>query len=136
MNKNTYEVHSTLASFASVALEEFHSSYEIPNDKQQKNLRLSLIKEEYKEVKKVLDTTRSQYEEIDRSALAKELADLLYVTYGTALVFNIDLDTALLEVHKSNMSKLGDDGKPIRREDGKILKGKNYKEPDMSKALL
>lgn len=67
-----------------------------------------------------------------KRALAKELADLLYVTYGTADIYGIDLDSVFEEVHRSNMSKLGEDGKPVYREDGKVLKGPNYHEPDLS----
>jgi len=59
----------------------------------------------------------------------KELADLVYVAYQYAENLGWDLDEALNRVHQSNMSKLGEDGNPIRREDGKILKGPNYKEP-------
>jgi predicted HAD superfamily Cof-like phosphohydrolase len=62
----------------------------------------------------------------------KELADLIYVCYQYAENMNWFLDEALNRVHLSNMSKLGEDGKPIRREDGKILKGPNYKPPDLS----
>ena len=64
--------------------------------------------------------------------IAKELADMLYVIYGMADELDIDIDSVFTEVHNSNMSKLGTDGKPILREDGKILKGPNYKEPDLS----
>jgi len=62
----------------------------------------------------------------------KELADLVYVCYQYAENLRWDLDEALNRVHQSNMSKLGEDGKPILREDGKILKGPNYKEPSLS----
>ena len=68
-------------------------------------------------------------------ALAKELTDLLVVTYGCGAAYGIDLDKCMKEVHSSNMSKLGDDGKPIYRKDGKILKGPNYKEANMKDAL-
>jgi predicted HAD superfamily Cof-like phosphohydrolase len=61
--------------------------------------------------------------------LVKELADLAYVVYGTAVSLGIDLDGAIDAVHESNMSKLGDDGKPVRRADGKVLKGPNYQPP-------
>lgn len=61
----------------------------------------------------------------------KELADLVYVVYGYANVKGWDLDEAVRRVHKSNMSKLDEEGKPIRREDGKILKGPRYKKPDL-----
>jgi predicted HAD superfamily Cof-like phosphohydrolase len=59
----------------------------------------------------------------------KELADLVYVCYQYAANMQWDLNTAMQRVHESNMSKLGEDGKPIRRVDGKILKGPNYKPP-------
>ena len=62
----------------------------------------------------------------------KELADLVYVCYQYAENMRCDLDEALYRVHESNMSKLGDDSKPIYRDDGKVLKGPNYKPPDLS----
>ena len=62
----------------------------------------------------------------------KELADLVYVCYQYAENMQWDLDEALYRVHESNMSKLDEDGKPIYREDGKGLKGPNYKPPDLS----
>ncbi len=70
---------------------------------------------------------------INKTKLTKELADLMYVTIGTAVTFGLPLEEVFTEVHKSNMSKLGDDGKPVRRADGKILKGENYKEPELDK---
>ena len=85
-------------------------------------LRLVLLKEEYAEV---LSATKAE-------DLLKELADLVYVTYGYAATFNWNLDEAVRRVHASNMSKLGDDGQPIYREDGKVLKGPNYQEPDLT----
>ena len=86
-------------------------------------LRQSLILEEAKEVSAEL--LRPQ---IDKAALTKELSDLLYVVYGTALAFGLPLDPAFNRVHESNMSKLVD-GKPLYREDGKVLKGPNYQPP-------
>jgi len=62
----------------------------------------------------------------------KELADLIYVCYQYAENMGWSLDEALNRVHESNMSKLGEDGNPIYREDGKVLKGPNYKPPDLS----
>ena len=62
--------------------------------------------------------------------LAKEAVDLLYVTYGLLQLLDINADCAFSEVHESNMSKLGEDGKPIKRADGKILKGPNYEPVD------
>ncbi|MEU1302186.1 MazG nucleotide pyrophosphohydrolase domain-containing protein [Streptomyces shenzhenensis] len=67
--------------------------------------------------------------------LAHELADVVYVAYGTALVHGIDLDAVLAEVHRSNMSKLGPDGQVARRSDGKVLKGEHYEAPDVSAVL-
>ena len=82
-------------------------------------MRMKLIAEEAQEV-------RDAGTDVD---LLKELADLVYVTYGYAATFGWDLDEAVMRIHTSNMSKLDDDGKPIRREDGKILKSNNYKPP-------
>lgn len=67
--------------------------------------------------------------------LAKELADLVYVAFYAAEALGIPLEKVFREVHGSNMSKLGQDGKPVRREDGKILKGPNYREPDLAKLV-
>lgn len=91
-------------------------------------LRISLIREESIETIKALS-------EEDIPEIAKELADLLYVTYGTAVAFGIDLDKVFNEVHKSNMSKVGEDGKPIFRADGKVLKGPNYKPANIERVL-
>lgn len=73
---------------------------------------------------------------IDKAKVAKELADLLYVTYGAGDTMDIPMDDVYAEVHRSNMSKLGRDGKPIRREDGKILKSELYKPADINKILI
>ena len=67
--------------------------------------------------------------------LAHELADVVYVAYGTALVHGIDLDAVIAEVHRSNMTKLGPDGRVARRDDGKVLKGEHYRAPDVSEVL-
>lgn len=85
-------------------------------------LRYALIEEEFREL----------LEADNPENFLKELADLLYVLYGTAATFGWDIDTAFNRVHQSNMSKLGDDGKPIYREDGKVLKSKNYVPADLS----
>ena len=61
----------------------------------------------------------------------KELADLVYVCYQYATNMGWNLDEALYRVHESNMSKLGEDGHPVKREDGKVLKGPNYKPPNL-----
>ncbi|WP_406374750.1 hypothetical protein OG788_32540 [Streptomyces sp. NBC_00647] len=67
--------------------------------------------------------------------LAHELADVVYVAYGTALVHGIDLDAVIAEIHRSNMTKLGPDGHIARRADGKVLKGEHYRAPDVSEVL-
>lgn len=67
--------------------------------------------------------------------LAHELADVVYVAYGTALVHGIDLDAVIAEIHRSNMTKLGPDGRIDRRADGKVLKGDHYQAPDVSAVL-
>lgn len=72
------------------------------------------------------------FDNIDLEHLAKELTDLEVVTVGTAHIFGIDLDKTMKEVSTSNMSKLGEDGIPIYREDGKIMKGEDFEEADMS----
>ena len=92
------------------------------------NLRINLIEEELKEFKEAL--TKKDLKEV-----ADALTDILYVTYGAGHAFGINLDNCFDEVQKSNMSKLGDDGKPIYNENGKVLKGPNYFKPDLSKFL-
>lgn len=102
------------------------------------NLRIGLIEEEYTEVcEEVYDNlanlTPKDNDKIDRKALTKELADMLYVIYGFGLTFGLPLQEVFEEVHKSNMSKLDEYGQPIFREDGKVLKGPNYKSPDLER---
>tara|TARA_Y100001938_G_scaffold148771_1_gene233450 strand:- start:358 stop:741 length:384 start_codon:yes stop_codon:yes gene_type:complete len=91
-------------------------------------LRIELIVEELNEL---IDAN----EDKDLVGIADALTDILYVTYGAGHAFGIDLDSCFREVQRSNMSKLGEDGKPIYREDGKVLKGPNYSEPDLKKTL-
>ena len=68
---------------------------------------------------------------LSKMALLKELADIVYVAYGAADCLGFNLDEAVQRIHESNMSKLDEDGKPIRRDDGKVLKGPNYAEPEL-----
>ena len=89
-------------------------------------LRYNLIKEELEEFKHALENK-------DLLEVADALTDILYVTYGAGHAFGIDLDKCFDEVQRSNMSKLGEDGKPIRNEAGKVMKGPNYYKPDLSK---
>ena len=92
------------------------------------DLRLDLINEEYKEL-------RDAVEDDDIIEVADALTDMLYVVYGMGHAFGINLDLAFNNVHASNMSKMGEDGKPIYREDGKVLKGPNYFPPKTKRAL-
>jgi NTP pyrophosphatase (non-canonical NTP hydrolase) len=120
---------------------EFHRAFDCSVDDRSSRvveIRETLIKEEYLEVENELDDVWLAINDPDRdlngavTRLAKELADLVYVTYGTAVALGIDLDKAVELVHTSNMSKVGDDGKPTYRADGKVLKGPNYKAPDLT----
>jgi predicted HAD superfamily Cof-like phosphohydrolase len=87
-------------------------------------LRRKLIEEEFSELMKAIDTQE------DENVL-KELCDLVYVCVGFATTYGWDFDTAFNRVHYSNMSKLDENGDPIYREDGKVLKSDNYKPPSM-----
>lgn len=113
--------------------QEVKTSPEIP-DRSVCEFRIKLIKEEFEEVVYALLYSNKEGKDLV-AEVAQELTDLLYVVYGAGHAFGIDLDKCFAEVQRSNMSKLGDDGKPIKREDGKILKGNNYTLPDMKKVL-
>lgn len=115
---------------------EFHKAFGAELDKpfspRLVKLRQHLIEEEMLEYTDEVYTKTMEFTaQPDRQKVAKELADLLYVVYGTAATFGIDIDRVFDEVHKSNMSKLGEDGKPVYREDGKVLKGPNYQPPKL-----
>ena len=94
-------------------------------------MQRNLIVEEFKEFLEAEDMLFRNNPNITAEAL-KELSDLVYVCYQYAANMNWDLDEALRRVHESNMSKLDEDGKPIYREDGKVLKSKNYKPPTLT----
>lgn len=91
-------------------------------------LRLDLIQEEVDELKEGLAKQ-------DIVEIADALTDILYVVYGAGHAFGIDLDECYEEVHRSNMSKLDEDGNPLYREDGKVLKGPNYNKPNLAKVI-
>ena len=95
------------------------------NDKINK-LRIDLIKEELDELKEAMNNN-------DLLEVADALTDILYVTYGAGHAFGIDLDKCFDEVQNSNMSKLGENGKPIYNDAGKVMKGPKYFKPDLSK---
>jgi len=90
------------------------------------DLRYNLIKEELEELKQALDNK-------DLLEVADALTDILYVTYGAGHAFGLDLDKCFEEVQNSNMSKLGEDRRPIYNDVGKVMKGPNYYKPDLSK---
>ena len=90
------------------------------------SLRHDLIKEELEELKEAMENK-------DLLEVADALTDILYVTYGAGHAFGIDLDKCFEEVQNSNMSKLGEDGKPIYNESGKVMKGPKYFKPDLTK---
>ena len=92
------------------------------------DLRISLINEEFEELKQAI-------KDKDIKEVADALTDILYVTYGAGHAFGIDLDKCFDEVQNSNMSKLGDDGKPIYNNSGKVMKGPNYFKPNLSKFI-
>ena len=92
------------------------------------NLRSNLIEEELNEFKEAISKK-------DLKEVADALTDILYVTYGAGHAFGINLDDCFEEVQKSNMSKLGNDGKPIYNEHGKVMKGPNYFEPNLKKFI-
>ena len=89
-------------------------------------LRIDLIKEELDELQEAMKNN-------DLLEVADALTDILYVTYGAGHAFGIDLDKCFDEVQNSNMSKLGENGEPIYNESGKVMKGPNYFNPDLSK---
>ena len=91
-------------------------------------LRIDLIQEELNELKEAINNN-------DIIEVADALTDILYVTYGAGHSFGVDLDNCFNEVQNSNMSKLGDDGKPIYNESGKVMKGPNYFKPNIKKII-
>lgn len=97
-------------------------------DSETVRLRVELIVEELAELE-------DANEDKDLVGVADALTDLLYVVYGAGHAYGIDLDACFREVQRSNMSKLGEDGEPIYREDGKVLKGPNFSEPDLKSIL-
>ena len=107
--------------------QEVKNKAEFPEEKIVK-LRLNLIQEE-------LDEFREAVKIKDIKEVADALTDILYVTYGAGHAFGIDLDSCFQEVQNSNMSKLGEDGKPIYNDQGKVMKGPKYFKPDLDKYI-
>ena len=109
--------------------QEVKNKPEWPNSETME-LRIDLIEEELGEFKDAIINGDGTLVDV-----ADALSDLLYVVYGAGHSFGIDLDKCFAEVHRSNMSKLGEDGKPIYREDGKVLKGPDFTEPDLESMI-
>lgn len=117
-------------------VKEFHNRFRIqssgtPNLENEEliQLRVDLIDEEFSELKEAISKR-------DIVGVADALTDILYVTYGAGDVFGIDLDECFNDVHSSNMSKLDENGDPIFRDDGKVLKGPNYRPPNLEKIIF
>ncbi len=136
---------------------QFHELYQMPiahtdvprTDFDRIHMRMSLIAEEFAELtgalygseaRAAIEAAAARARDLDDQTrdtveVADALADLVYVIYGMAIECGIDLDRVLDEVQASNLSKLGADGKPILREDGKILKGPGFFPPDVAGTL-
>jgi predicted HAD superfamily Cof-like phosphohydrolase len=117
------------------AVREFHTTFDLArNDvptwpsSELAELRQRLLVEETAEVGEAVAGD-------DLAAIAQELADVVYITYGTALTYGIDLDAVIAEVHRANMSKLDENGKPLYRADGKVAKSARYQLPDVRGVL-
>ena len=93
-------------------------------DEETMQLRYDLIKEELNELEQAMKTKNLK-------EIADALTDILYVTYGAGYAYGINLNKCFKEVQRANMSKLGNDGKPIYNEKGKVMKGPNYSEPNL-----
>ena len=120
-------------SFLSTQAKEFRSKYNLKNDSSRmvRGVQKGLIVEEFKEFLQA-EGMRFMHGRNHSEECLKELADLVYVCYQYAENMGWFLDEAMNRVHESNLSKLDEEGKPIYREDGKVLKGPNYKPPDLS----
>ncbi|EEH64066.1 hypothetical protein HMPREF0044_1085 [Gleimia coleocanis DSM 15436] len=138
-------------------VKQFHEVYNLPVmmgetptcDRDRIHMRMSLISEEFaeltgalygKKAREIVETANQAAKDADDHTrdtveVADALADLVYVIYGMALECGIDLDAVLAEVQASNLSKLGEDGKPIYRADGKVLKGPGFFPPNVAKVL-
>jgi predicted HAD superfamily Cof-like phosphohydrolase len=121
---NFEQVGDFMASFG----QEVNHQPELIND-ETASLRVDLIVEEVEELMGAIASN-------DLVEVADALTDILYVVYGAGHSYGIDLDECFKEVHRSNMSKLGEDGKPVYREDGKVLKGPSYSPPNLSRIIF
>ena len=114
----------------------FHEAFDLPREPlpvievedMMTGLRVRLLREEVEEFAAAIERG-------DLVAAADALADVVYVAYGSAVTYGIDLDAVLREVHRANMSKLDGQGRPVLREDGKVLKSSRYRPPDVATVL-
>lgn len=115
---------------------EWHDTYNVPVGQRpdfltpsRERLRMNLIEEEWNEL--ILAVHNHDF-----LGIIDALGDLTYVIYGMAIEMGVNLDSVLEEIQRSNMSKLGEDGKPIFREDGKVLKGPNFSPPNLEGVIF
>ena len=120
MTQMVYEFHETYGAMI--------SNTPVLPDTNTRKLRIDLLKEELDEF--INGEAANNIVEI-----ADALGDIMYVAIGAAISYGIPIDAVFSEIHRSNMSKLGADGKPIYREDGKVLKGPNYTKPDVARII-
>jgi predicted HAD superfamily Cof-like phosphohydrolase len=118
------------------AVRTFHQAFEVPvgpgpNAKVASDLRASRTALMREELDELIEAMRDE----DIVSVADGLADLLYVVFGTAAAYGVPIDDVFLEVHRSNMSKLGSDGRPVVGANGKRLKGPRYRPPDLAPIL-
>ena len=139
MNENTSKDQETVKIYSdnhktllSSQAQEFREAYHLTPSSSAliRSRQRNLITEEFKEFLEAEATLYLSSGKVREDCL-KELADLVYVCYQYAVNMGWDLDEAMYRVHQSNMSKLDEEGKPIYREDGKVLKGPNYKPPNL-----
>ena len=114
---------------------EFHEAFGVPilptaqlPHEERRKLRYRILKEEFEEYV-------AAENDDDIAEVADALGDMVYVIAGTALEYGIPLDRVLDEIHRSNMAKLGPDGKPIKRDDGKVIKPDGWQPPDIAAVL-
>ena len=122
-----------MKSFISDQAKEFRHGFQVTNSTTpaSRTGQRTLIVEEFKEFLDAENQLLKDFK-VNSADCLKELADLVYVCFQYAENLGWDLDAALDRVHQSNMTKLGEDGQPIRREDGKVLKGPNYQPPNLT----
>jgi len=122
-----------MKSFISEQAKEFRRGFQVTNSTKpaSRTGQRTLIVEEFKEFLDAENQLLKDFK-VNSADCLKELADLVYVCFQYAENLGWDLDEALDRVHQSNMTKLGEDGNPIRREDGKVLKGPNYQPPTLT----